>query len=382
MGYRINEAETYILVDTPATLKQVLEQLRDAPLFAVDTESDSLYAYFEKVCLLQLSIPGADYLVDPLRVDVTPLGELFASQDHEKVFHAASYDILCLKRDYGFTFVNIFDTMVAARILGWRHYGLAAILQEQFGVHVDKRLQRYNWGARPLSTAALEYARLDTHYLLPLRDLQIQELQRRGKLIEARHAFARESLKEPATKSFDPEGFWRISGVLQLDPVGRAILRELYILRDKLAREMDLPPFKVISNDVLVHLAVTRPSSRRELLHIKGLGQGIYRRCSDELLEAIARGRRALTPSPLRDRRPSSLEITIARYEALRAWRRQEAEARQVDPDIILPNRVLIELARRSPITLEALAQIETMDEWQRQTYGEAVVAVLQRWSG
>jgi len=306
MSYQVDRTATCIFVDTSAALRRMLRRLQDSPLVAVDTESDSLYVYFEKVCLLQLSIPDVDYLVDPLRVDIAPLGVLFASPDHEKVFHAANYDILCLKRDYGFIFVNIFDTMLAARILGWKRYGLAAILQERFGVRVDKRLQRYNWGVRPLPAAALEYARLDTHYLLPLRELLIRELQAYGKLAEAQRAFAREACADPVVRGFDAEGFWRIPGVWQLDPVGQAVLRELYILRDNLAREVDWPPFKVIPNATMIQLAVTRPCTRRDLELVKGLSQHIRKRFAGKLLDAIARGGCAPVPSPSRTMRPPS----------------------------------------------------------------------------
>ncbi|MGQ9786349.1 MAG: HRDC domain-containing protein, partial [Anaerolineae bacterium] len=209
-----------------------------------------------------------------------------------------------LKRDYGFTFANIFDTMIAARILDWKRYGLAAILEERFGVRVDKRLQRYNWGVRPLPTAALEYARSDAHYLPPLRELQLRELQIHGKLAEAQRVFAREACAEPVIKRFDAEGFWRIPGVWQLDPVGRAVLRELYILRDNLAREMDWPPFKVISNATMVQLAIDRPSNQRGLERIRGLSQHICRHYADKLLDAITRARHAPMPSPPRAVQP------------------------------------------------------------------------------
>ena len=123
----------------------MIAHLQDSPVLAVDTESDSLYVYFEKICLLQFSTPDTDYLVDPLVVDLTPLGDLFADERYEKVFHAAEYDILCLKRDYGFTLANLFDTMISARVLGWKRYGLGSILQDRFNVQLNKRMQRYNW---------------------------------------------------------------------------------------------------------------------------------------------------------------------------------------------------------------------------------------------
>jgi ribonuclease D len=138
---------------------------------AVDTESNSLFAYREQVCLVQFSTTQADFLVDPLALaDLTPLAPLFADPKIEKVFHAAEYDLLCLKRDFGFSFANLFDTMLAGRILGRKEIGLGAMLEAFYGVQADKRHQRANWGQRPLPAPLLEYATLDTHYLIPLRD--------------------------------------------------------------------------------------------------------------------------------------------------------------------------------------------------------------------
>ena len=176
----------------------------------------------------------------------------FADPSIQKVFHAAEYDFLSLKRDYGFTFANLFDTMIAARILGWSRYGLGTLLAEYFDVTMDKRFQRYNWGQRPLSQKALTYARFDTHYLLSLRDIQLTELERRHRLREAMDAFERETHVQPSPKIFDPDDFWRIKGTKDLEPQQQAVLRELYVLRDKIARRIDRPPFKVVNDSTNV----------------------------------------------------------------------------------------------------------------------------------
>jgi ribonuclease D len=167
------------------------ELLATQALVAVDTESDSLYSYFEKLCLVQFSTPDTDYIVDPLALSLDPLASIFADARIEKVFHAAEYDILCLKREYHFTFANIFDTMIAARILGWKHVGLGNILQERFGVTLNKKMQRADWGRRPLTAEQLAYAHADTHYLLALRSLQKAELLQRGHWEEACEEFER-----------------------------------------------------------------------------------------------------------------------------------------------------------------------------------------------
>ncbi|MDY7078916.1 MAG: ribonuclease D, partial [Chloroflexota bacterium] len=193
------------VITTPQQLEALMEALSDRPAVAVDTESNSLYAYQEQVCLIQFSIPGEDYLVDPLAgLDLSPLGHLFADPGKQKVFHAAEYDVMCLKRDFGFRFANLFDTMWAARILGWPRVGLGDVLQETFGVHTKKRYQRYNWGKRPLDQEALTYACLDTHYLLPLRHLQADALAQKENLEEAREVFDQVAASEPTFQSFSP----------------------------------------------------------------------------------------------------------------------------------------------------------------------------------
>ena len=356
----------------------MIVHLRDTPVVAVDTESDSLHVYFEKVCLVQFSIPGTDYLVDPLAIDVRPLGDIFATPNQEKVFHAAEYDIICMKRSFGFTFANLFDTMIAARVLGWPRCGLGPILHERFGLKINKRMQRYNWGTRPLPDMALEYARLDTHYLLSLRDLQISDLVKTGRLVEAQQAFQRQVRLESQAREFDPDNFWRIRGARDLSPNKQAVLRRLYIFRDGLARTLNLPPFKVASDACLVLLANASPSSRRALERVRGLSHRLRTRYADQLLEAIATG--LTSPVPLRPHNsgPRLSEPTLSRYEALRSWRKTVAAARQVEPDVVLPNVTLMDVARKDPSTVEALAQVESLDDWQRETYGQALLQMLK----
>jgi len=369
---------TCVWVDDQRTLNEVLANLRDSPAVAVDTESDSLYVYHEKVCLIQFSIPDVDYLVDPLAVDVSVLGGLFADQRCQKVFHAAQYDIVCLKRDYGFTFLNLFDTMLAARVLGWKRYGLGTILGDHFGVQLDKRMQRHNWGARPLSKKAMNYARLDTHFLLRLRDMQIAELRAKGRFEEAQQAFERQTRVEPTSKEFDPDDFWRISGARELLPVEQAVLRRLFVFRDQYARKLDRPPFKVMNDATLVRLARARPADRRSLSQVKGLSHHMRHRAGDKLLHVIAEGLKAPSPSYPRNQHHRPDDETLTRYEALRAWRKRTAEARSVEPDVILPNSTLMALAKRAPRTAQALAEVKVLDDWQRRTYGDQLLRVLK----
>ncbi|MBC7251974.1 MAG: ribonuclease D [Anaerolineae bacterium] len=368
-----------ILVDTPQALARTVARLQAEPAVAVDTESNSFYVYHEQVCLIQFSIPGQDFLVDPLALpDLSPLGPLFADPGIEKVFHAAEYDVMCLKRDFGFQFANLFDTMIAARILGWKRYGLGSILEERFGVRQDKRLQRANWGQRPLTPEQLRYAVLDTHYLLPLRDILRAELQARRREREAREAFAALPALEWNRHEFDPENFWSIKGARDLSPTGQAVLRELYIYRDEQARARNVPPFKVVSNAVLIRLSERRPATIRELRRVKGISQVIIKRYGRGLLEAIRRGRNAPPPQPP-ERPPRPQNAVLERYEALRRWRKRRAAARGVEPDVLISNDALFELAKRPPRDLKDLTEMNLLGPWQLETYAAELLAVLRR---
>ena len=292
------------------------------------------------------------------------------------MFHAAENDILMLKRDFGFGFANIFDTMLAARILGWPQVGLAALLLQHFGVTLDKRAQLTDWGQRPLTPAQLSYARLDSHYLLALRDLLTDALRTRKRWREAQEAFEALPRVTYIEKPFDPDGFWRMKGARDLDPGELAVLRELYLWRDDQARQLDRPPFKVLGDEALLHLSRLQPHHPFELpFSPRQIDQHGMR-----LLAAIARGRSAPPPAP--PARPHNGNgrpdpQVQARFDKLRAWRAQRAAERQVDADIVLTNDALMSIARATPTTIEALADIGVMGDWKLQEYGPELLAAL-----
>jgi ribonuclease D len=382
MSYRAPAQKTTclpppVIVTSPAQLTAMLKAICDEPYTAVDTESNSLHAYQERVCLIQISIPNADYIVDPLaELDLSPLAHLFADPKVQKVFHAAEYDVMCLKRDFGFCFVNLFDTMWAARIMGWPRVGLADVLEDLFDVRTNKRYQRYNWGRRPLEPKALAYASLDTHYLLPLCHLQTDGLIRKGRWEEAREVFDQLAATEPTNNTAAPEDFWRVKGVFDLSRRGRAVLRELCIWRGQEARRQDRPHFKVLHDQVLLALARARPRTKDELAGVEGMKPYQVRRYGKRVLQAVAQGLHAPfpTPPPLPPRRS---EEEIACYEALRAWRKQVAAEREVDVDVIVSNAVLWKLVERNPRTPEALSDIEGLGPWKRQAYGEGLLVAI-----
>lgn len=367
------------IVTTSEALGSLTNCLLHEAVIAVDTEADSLYSYFDKVCLLQFSTRQDDYLVDPLALkDLSALAPLFASNEIEKVFHACEYDILCCKRDYQFVFQNIFDTMVAARILGWKNIGLGSILQERFGVTLNKKLQRADWGHRPLTVEQLTYAREDTHYLLALRDWQIAELQRLGRLDEAREEFERLARVEPTPRQFDPDGYWNVKGARDLDPRALGVLRELFRFRDTQARKENRPPFKILAEATLVTLSERAPSTQRDLA--RQVSDYALKRYGAALLSVIAQGHAQPQNAIPRPNARHSAPLDNAartRLERLKEWRKKRAAARGVENDVIVPNDVLTALARKNAQTMDEIARISGLGEWKVKEYGGELLNVL-----
>jgi ribonuclease D len=363
-------------VDNPTALEALIHRLRHEPRIGVDTESDGFYVYKEKVCLVQVSVPGADVILDPLAIDLSPMAVLFEDPHIEKIFHASEYDILCLKRDYGFQIENIFDTMVAARHLGYTQVGLAGLIERHFGVKLDKKLQRADWGRRPLTQDHLVYARKDTHYLLRLRDLMAAELEQQGFTEDAQEEFNRLSSLQPVRKEFDTDGFWSISGARALDGTSARVLKELWLFREKKAEAMNRAPFRVMPEPLLLKLAAAPPTGRAQLRQY--LTPYLLHRFGDEILDVVQKGLSAapvdappIKPGERWERR------TMLRYEALRKWRRETAHKRKVDADIVLPTDTLKSLAREHPTTDEALA--DHLTAVQRRRYAEPLLAILQK---
>ena len=374
-----SELDPPTVVQTDAELRRVLDILLDCPAIGVDTESNSLHAYYERICLIQFSTRDADYIVDPLaHIDLTPLEELFASPDIEKVFHAAEQDVAGMSRDFGFEFAGLFDTMWGARILGWPRVGLGDLLEEHFDVHTNKRYQRYNWGKRPIEPEALNYARLDTHYLLPLRDVEREEMERMGRLEEATEVFSQVAGTPPATQPFGPDAFWRLKGVHKLNKRERAIVWKLYMWRDHEASRRNRPPFKVVGNRTLLRLARARPRKLGQLYPIRGMSKYVVRRYGRAILKAVERGQGGPVPKPP-PHPPRPKRAVSQRNRKLRDWRRGVAERRGVDTDVVLPNAVVWAIAERNPTKLADLEEIEELGPWKRETYGREILRALGR---
>lgn len=266
------ELNSVVLITDRSDFLKFLQELEKSTHVAVDTESNSFHAYFNRVCLIQVSTSEKDYIIDPLSVgDIQALGEVLSNPDVEKIFHAAPNDIAGLKRDFKFVMRNVFDTSIAAKILGYKQLGLAPIILEHFGISLDKKWQRYDWAKRPLRVEQIEYARFDTHFLIPLRHRLNEELEKKELLGPAREAFEKLCLQEISKKNFRPGDFLHIYGAQSLDVAGKRILKALYLFREKEARRRDRAPFRILTNETLIRIALQRPKSVQDFNKIKGM---------------------------------------------------------------------------------------------------------------
>ncbi|MDE2490481.1 MAG: ribonuclease D [Elusimicrobia bacterium] len=335
------------LITAREHLEEVCAELAKCPRLAFDTESNGFYAYRERVCLVQISSPDEDFIVDPIAIpDLSALGPLFADPKIEKLFHAGEYDVLCLKRDYGFSFANLYDTMIAARVLGLKELGLAAAIERHFGIVISKKLQRADWGRRPLTHDMIRYAQGDTHYLMRIADAQKKVLAEKGRLEDAREAFRDLEDLEPTVKTFDPDGFWKLAGRQELPGSAAAALKEIWLYREQQAQSRDRAPFRVMPEDLMLRVAQAGPETREALAAVKGMTPYILERFGGGLLSCVERGRAAPPPArPARaePRRMADDEWRV--FEALRNWRKERSARDGVEPVVILSTDSLRQVA-------------------------------------
>lgn len=363
-------------IDRQDALDEALARVATEPQLAVDTEADSLHSYFDKVCLIQLSVPGEDVIVDPLaRVELSRFGALLDDPSITKVLHGGDYDLRIMNRDFGFTVRSLIDTSVCAQLLGYEGIGLAALLDRHFGVKLNKTHQRADWSMRPLPPDMLEYAATDTHYLIPLAAKLREELAALGRWEWALEEFSRmENIRFRETDE-DAETWRKLKNIGNLDRRSLAILRDLHHWRDQLARKADRPPFKIIGNDSMVEIAKAKPATARELSQIAAVSRYHSDRYGRELLGIV---RRALEipeeqlpernePRPwIRDK---ALENRINRLKAVRD---RFAKELKIDGAVLGARHVL------SAVAAAGTLDVPNMREWQKRVMGDALLAALE----
>ncbi len=367
-------------------LDRAARLLAGCPEIGIDAEMDGLHAFRAKVCVLQIATPDEDVLIDTVALkDLGPLEPAFTRPGVVRFAHGAAHDVKCLKADFGFGIEKLFDTYIAAQLLGLERLGYGDIVQQRFGVPLDKALQTADWGKRPLTREQIEYLRGDVRFLIPLGKQLLHELRARDLMEEAEYEFARVSALPPESDGgIADDAYLKPKESRDLSPEGLAVLRELFLARHAEARALDRPPFKVVRDDVMVEVARRRPATAAELARVPGLPRGPIQ---ERLLEAVRRGIEAGSPPPLArpaGTRPDADEIRArrAREEALRGWRKTAASGRGVPPMAVLPAYTLDEIARHPPESLEELSARTGMIPKRLELYGQQILHALTDGTG
>ncbi len=366
--------QTPRLIADAESLGRLVEDLAAHPDddVALDTEADSFHHYFEKVCLLQLARAGTAWLVDPLAgLDLAPLFALLSRR--RLLLHGADYDLRLLSRGYGFHPREIFDTMLAAQLLGQKEIGLAALLSGRLGVTLDKSSQRADWSRRPLTTILVTYAAADVLHLHALVALLEADLSAKGRLEWHAEECARLLAQDLAPAPEDPETDWRIKGSNALSAKERAFLRELWSAREERARALDLPPFRVLHNETLLSLSRKAASGEQDLsaLFPRPVPSGFAGRLREALEAARALPPTAWPPARRGEVVRTEPELEKAVY-GLKARRDAVAARLGLDPGVLASRAALVDVARaelaaRAPLAPADLVAATGISRWKAE---------------
>ncbi len=369
------------IIESQPALEKRLRDICGAACIAIDTESNSFYAHSERLCLIQISDGENDLVVDSLRITgLTAVKELLENEKIEKVFHAAESDIRLLKRELACEVRNIFDTMTAARFLGMKQCGLSFLLEKYFNVRLNKKFQRADWGKRPLSGEMAEYAAMDAHYLPLLGRILERELAEKGLLREAREEFRRIALAVFAVQKFRENSYLNWAGAKLMNGRSLAVLRELYLAREETAKKLDISPFRIMQEELIIRLALNPRESLRDLRGVKGFSPYIFGRHGEWIRNAMLKGLEA--PEVSRSKRPQEkkkqFEFVNRRIEALRQWRKFKAQERGLPSEVILHGKAVSRIAYANPSTLEELKNLLEAGSGKLELYGKEILQALK----
>ncbi|MEC9071005.1 MAG: HRDC domain-containing protein, partial [Myxococcota bacterium] len=324
---------------------------------------------------------ATEWIVDPLAVDVLPMGDLFSDPSVRKLLHDAEYDVRQLKADYGFTFQGIFDTRAACAVLGVQAPGLASQLEQHFGVQSTgkKKYQRADWTRRPIPEGQLAYAQLDVAYLHPLAELLEEEIHTKGRMPVLMTEHTRLQALEASEDPYTDDSWARIKRAAKLDPQARRRLRQLYLARNAAAKAANLAPFRVMGDTALVNIAERPPNNLKEMTRLDGITWKTARRMGDALLQALedARSMDPIKRMPRRRSGPYLDEAAQDRYDALRSWRASTSRKEEMDSSLILRRELMEQIAADSPSNHEELERY--LAPWQIERYADAMMRALEK---
>jgi ribonuclease D len=364
-------------IETIPRLEGAARILGQAKIIGVDLEADSMYHYFEKVCLLQIATESASYVMDPLALrDLSALRPVFSNPCIRKVFHGADYDIRSLYRDFRIEVENLFDTQLACKVLGLRETGLEALLRSRFHVELNKKYQRADWSKRPLSPEMVEYGATDGRYLIPLARILEKELEEKGRL-----SWVEEECLFLTKVRFTPPShaplYLKVKEAFLLDSRSLAVLEALLEFREAQAKKADLPPFKVLGKEPLLELAKKKPLRMEELETGKVLSRKQIDRYGISLLQEIHRAMSIPDqdlPVYPRGARPDLSSSVRKRVNALKIWRDMRAKTLEMEPGVLLNNALINDLALKNPRSIGEMKEIPALKTWQQNHFGREIL--------
>lgn len=369
-------------VDTPEGLDQAIDEWAQVDCLGVDCESNSFFAYRERLCLLQVTADTTDYVVDPIALgdDLKKINALLADPQQVTIFHAAEYDLMLLQQDLGAQVRGLFDTQVAMTLLQYERTGLAHLLSENYGLAVSKKEQRSDWGKRPLTESQIAYARTDTHFLPDLYQRLRGELVDRDLLAAADGENRRLETEVLEPRGPNLEGWKKMKQARGMNGGELARLRALFLWRERKAAEIDKPVFRVLANEALGDLAKRPPRDMRDLAGRKGVGWPKAKRSGESILSALGEAEGVEVDVPVRKVDPAERRrrrLQRENYEALRGWRKDRAEELGLPSERLVHRRHLEEIAKRLPRTRESLLQVVPLNDWQRENLEDSLLALL-----
>ncbi|MCP4746364.1 MAG: ribonuclease D [Desulfobacteraceae bacterium] len=371
----------YEVITTEQDLTEFVQKTAKAQIAAIDLESDSMYHYREKVCLIQMAVNGYNVVIDPLLVkDLSALKPIFEDPATCKVLHGSDYDIRSLYRDYGISVNNLFDTQLASMYLGYKETGLESVVAHHFGIELNKKYQKKDWSQRPLPDEMITYAALDVVYLIPLAKMLIKKLKTKKRLVWVQEECERLSKVRPNDCGNDPR-FLKVKGAGRLGANQLAVLEALLKMREEIACHKDRPLFKIIGNMTLLKIATAMPGGLRSLEKSNCLSEKQMVMYAKPILQTVKQARllpKEELPRYPRTKAPRLSPKVPLRVQTLKTWRDKQAQKMDLDPALLFNKALIRNIAIAKPLTLEEFCKIPGIHQWQVNSFGKQVLKILK----
>jgi len=362
----------FLLINNNSILNEKLEELKKADYISIDTESDGLYSYEDKLCLVQLETNGRIYIIDPLSVDMDYLKEIFENKNIEKIFHSATSDISMIKKNTDCAFSNIFDTMIASKYIYKKAVSLSNIVKNYFKVELNKKCQKVNWGKRPLRIELLEYAAMDVYYLKKIRDIFREELIKMELLEEFKYTCEKISKTAKRMNNFYIEKYVSMAHSYNLEEMEFYIFLDIVKKREEIAKKINIPPFKIITNELLVYIS----KHYDELLNAADIK--LYNRSIIRNIDWIRRSINSVLKGERNYFNYNSSNNSIDyeyqdKFKNLKKWRRLVSEKTQIPCELIIETQILKRIAKHQSLDIEKLKELG-VDEKRIEKYGSDLI--------